>query len=115
MSDVTIFAPSAVASAGDLPVTPEDENKMLRATIMRLEREAMTRDVAIETIGTLLACAISQMLDDCDFPVEEIVWEREMVRKMQERNPHVEVRETIGGDTAARLTFRGSVSIGVGE
>jgi hypothetical protein len=70
--------------------------------------------VALETIGTLLACAISQLLDDCDYPVEEIVWDRELVRTMQARNPHVEVRETVGGDTAAKLTFRDSVSIGLG-
>lgn len=114
--DVTIRAPVAVAAVAATPaLTAEDENLLLRADIRRLESEALTRDVAIETVGTLLACAISQLMDDCDFPVEEIVWERELIRRMQEQKPHVEVRETVGGDTAVRLTFREAVSVGIGD
>lgn len=114
--DVTIRAPAAMAASPPAPpLTAEDENLLLRADIRRLESEALTRDVALETVGTLLACAISQLLDDCDYPVEEIVWERELVRRMQMQKPHVEVRETVGGDTAAKLTFRESVSVGVGD
>lgn len=118
MNDVTIKVPSAATTTVALPlddvVTVEDENLLLRADIRRLESEALTRDVAVETIGTLLACAISQLMDDCDYPVEEIVFTREHVRRMQARKPHIELRETVGGDTAAKLAFRDGVSVGIG-
>lgn len=93
-------------------MTAEEENVLLKAQISQHEMEAVTRDIAIETVGTLLACAITQLLEGYD--LDEITFERELVRKMQDQKPHIEVRETVGGDTAAKLTFRESVSIGIG-